>query len=787
MPAIDQILVDYKANMDPLQAQLTQAEAAFRKTDQAATQSANKISGAFQKTGGIVENLNAHLRSLEQRRDKAMNPAIIQTFNKRIDETRAKIQALTGQVDKSGQSMVMTFRNIAASVGIAFGAQQVISFGKELINVALGAEEVKTAFAALNQPELLTSLRDAVSGTVDDVTLMSQALKAANLEIPINELATAFEFAERRAGALGLSTEQMIESIVQGIGSKSTRAFTAMGISSLRVQDALKGMNAETAEAGDIARAMGEIFREELGKMGPAIDSNSDKVERLQAQWKNLKVEMGTGLVSVLLGARDAFNDLRDGISGVADDLLGNFGQSILNIADPFNIFHRSVEDSTESLLENAKAGKLTAAEVSNLEIEIAELNEKLLSPAADIFGKSIKEQVKNLEAIRDAARSAKTAVEEISIPQVDVFADPKDKIKSIKSITDEIERLEKIRIITQSKTVDNQVKQQLTALRNELAIRTGEQTEAMKKEAAEVEKNRQEYEKWLEVQKEITKERERQELILDPKESIIPVTNALDEMTQGVNDLLSGLKTLAEEGGLDATLIENRIAITDIISSIDQLEGELSILSSVGDAFGSLYQVLSKDSADFANFQKALALFQIAIDSAQAVSAAVRVAVTSSTNPLQAAVQIAATIALVLANIAKAKQLIEGAQVPAFAEGDINIKGPGTKKSDSIPARLSRGESVITADGTTLDPDLLRAMNKGESEFLKHIQVNYVWPYMEQVIKAHSKAESKSGMTFNDRNILKRLDTGNKLQVKTTQALINALNKKEDRRKNWN
>lgn len=48
-------------------------------------------------------------------------------------------------------------------------------------------------------------------------------------------------------------------------------------------------------------------------------------------------------------------------------------------------------------------------------------------------------------------------------------------------------------------------------------------------------------------------------------------------------------------------------------------------------------------------------------------------------------------------------------------AKGKIGIAGPGTETSDSIPAMLSRGESVITAEGTRKNRAILEAINNGE------------------------------------------------------------------------
>lgn len=56
----------------------------------------------------------------------------------------------------------------------------------------------------------------------------------------------------------------------------------------------------------------------------------------------------------------------------------------------------------------------------------------------------------------------------------------------------------------------------------------------------------------------------------------------------------------------------------------------------------------------------------------------------------------------------------IAGAITGAYAEGVENLDGPGTATSDSIVARLSKGESVTTAKATSENPGLATAMNKG-------------------------------------------------------------------------
>lgn len=76
--------------------------------------------------------------------------------------------------------------------------------------------------------------------------------------------------------------------------------------------------------------------------------------------------------------------------------------------------------------------------------------------------------------------------------------------------------------------------------------------------------------------------------------------------------------------------------------------------------------------------------------------------------------------------------QLVIAESIVKFlADGEENLKGPGTTRSDSIPAMLSKGESVTNAKGTAETPGLVTAINKkgikGAHEwFEKHILPKY-------------------------------------------------------------
>lgn len=97
---------------------------------------------------------------------------------------------------------------------------------------------------------------------------------------------------------------------------------------------------------------------------------------------------------------------------------------------------------------------------------------------------------------------------------------------------------------------------------------------------------------------------------------------------------------------------------------------------------------------------QKKLAAVQIAINNALSASEAIKVVLESaSTDPtggLLTAVRVASILALIGSTVIGINSAF--ASVPAFKDGTDYVQGPGTETSDSITARLSKGERVVNA-----------------------------------------------------------------------------------------
>jgi chromosome segregation ATPase len=129
-----------------------------------------------------------------------------------------------------------------------------------------------------------------------------------------------------------------------------------------------------------------------------------------------------------------------------------------------------------------------------------------------------------------------------------------------------------------------------------------------------------------------------------------------------------------------------------------------------VAGGFSAMFDALGGEGERYAEFSKALAIFEVTLQQAQAIAGAVANAAKYSI-PWLLPVQIASSIAAVVAAIAQATQATDSAQTPKYASGGL-VTGPGTGTSDSIPAMLSNGEAVMTAQAVNDWGAMLSAMN---------------------------------------------------------------------------
>lgn len=162
-----------------------------------------------------------------------------------------------------------------------------------------------------------------------------------------------------------------------------------------------------------------------------------------------------------------------------------------------------------------------------------------------------------------------------------------------------------------------------------------------------------------------------------------------------------------ARQLAADQEYLNAKQAVIDKEVEMQQNKGEsLSVLA------GNLSDLLEQaagDNENMAQLAKILAIAEVSIAQGVAIAKAVETATRSSATWIDMLAAIGTVVAFVTTVMGKAMKSVKSAK---FAQGG-KVEGPGSGTSDSIPAMLSNGESVMTAAATSMFAPLLSAFNQ--------------------------------------------------------------------------
>ena len=182
-------------------------------------------------------------------------------------------------------------------------------------------------------------------------------------------------------------------------------------------------------------------------------------------------------------------------------------------------------------------------------------------------------------------------------------------------------------------------------------------------------------------------------------KELAKPLIERNNLILQNAESLKEGLKKINAE-----VLKDDRAVAWEQIKIQEEKAKAMSVVT------GSLIELVDavgESSRGAAIASKVIALAQIAIDTGVAISKAV--ATSSAKGFWGFLAEVGPFIAAIVSNMASAIKTVKSAK---FATGG-DVSGPGTATSDSIPAMLSDGESVMTAKATSMFAPILSAFNQ--------------------------------------------------------------------------
>ena len=799
------ININYKFNtveIDKANAVLNRANQSTNTLQAAGQKAGQQISQSFSSAGKSIESMNIQLARLKTQIQVSSDP-------KRVADLSNQYKVLKTQIDASNKSAFETPKALKATQqatqslaqqfgGLYTAAKLFVAAGivKEVFDITLSmatlkgnVEGVERAFdrAFPNQLNLLKQLRVSTHGAVTDFELMQKTLQATNLGVEVSKLPILFEFAAARAQQTGESVDYLVDSIVRGIGRKSVLVLDNLGLSATRLKEQFNGAAIASQSVGDVTAAVARIAQEELDKMGGFVENSKTQVDQLKVSFEQLritlakKIESGglltfitnslKGLEQLVKGNKQLFieearnlasQDAARLIESKAFQELGNNQQKKLDfIQDEINTRVELIgraNDNINSLKEERKEIQNT----NPYDKRIDAINRNILAEDANKFVLAstilvLKEYFKELEKVN-------------SIEQTEPSGIISRKKKEIEALQDAIEKTNKISDLGAGGklTVALEIAQaELSDLQKAFhdfngkpfVIEVDNATKATGFLAKEMDSATARMEESINKLADLKPPK--------PTPSTFGYTptfwdelgeefkeNWKDILSKGVDiqaDLLSGFAEI-ELDNYKQRLI-----------SLRNFYDEQQLLA--GDNERAKKELRLREERETNALQRKIFEKEKQTRRAQAlIDGAAGIVKAFATYAFPAAIVISALLAAQTAS----QIAIINRQRSGFAHGVIDLKGPGTGTSDSIPANLSKGESVMTAWETKHAGDVLKEVRakKLDNKILKDLKQGRA-PEQRQ--------------EFNDKNIIRAIEKNRPPDVIQQSGIVYEVRKKND------
>lgn len=704
------------------------------------------------------------------------------------------VDTQTKQVAKNTSQMQGVINKAGAAMVAAFATSTIIAFGKKILEVSANFQRMEAVLTntlgskGAAQAAMTEIVEFATKTPFQVQELTDSFVKLANQGF----IPTQDEM--RKLGDLAASQGKSFDMLTEAIIDAQTGEFERLkefGIRASKEGDkvtfSFKGVETQTKFTADAMRdyilSLGDV-EGVSGGMAAISETLGGKFSNMEdavmALHKSLGDELNPVMMDLISGVIEVIDNL-DVLAGPLQEVGSLFGELFTSIAEltgelfSVNAEGVGVKEVMEGLAVSTRVaqipiktlvGVLTlladtwrlmineakkAANFLGAEFEIDELltTDRIVEDAKRIVetfdvvkeeGYDFQKQIDdfNKKAELDGARKKKKDEADARNREKDRQKDIKDAEKQAAIMLKMQFQIQEQRIALMDEGLGKELAKRQLAFVKEQEQLKGNKTAmllAEKKYWQDVEKIRQENElKEIETTREVGKavvaEREKQ-----VEGEFALIQEGFKKIEEKRVEEKDNLTKLIEEGLVQVRRNEeekrSEVALT--------AEGRVQVEEASFAAINSLGEIFIKDQERLAQFQKTMALFQLGLDTARAISAGIAA---SAGVPFPGnLIAIVTTVATVLANIAQAKSLLSTATPPAFKEGVIDLQGPGTETSDSIPARLSRRESVMTAGETKAWKDELMAIRTGRFE--DFIFDKYVLPALREDRKQRDTASN--------------------------------------------
>ena len=510
-----------------------------------------------------------------------------------------------------------------------------------------------------------------------------------------------------------------------------TDAFRQMGINvgglTTAIGTASTGMKGLSAATGGSTKAM-KIFRLAListgigaivvafGALVAAILSTQagmDKLNKILIPIGNvlqrifgLVQDLGSGLLAIISGdVTGGLDKLKESVTGIGDKLKDAWteGERLAQIVIDIDNARIKLAQNEGRITREMAEQRLILEDVNKSDIERKAAGDKFLKLQDELL--TYKKNIANLELEQaeikakqnDTDRQAQLELAELSEKKNLLEAEALNKSKEVKNKINSIDKKandERIKEIEFRAELEQGILDNINNQINALIAANKKLIKDSLSDLDEPDIDEDEVDEGLAI---IEKEEARAAILEEFRQQRLSAEQKELEKYKSLKD-----QQLITDEEYESKKAETEKKYSEINKQIKQQEinGKLSMASN---ALGQLSEIAGKET----KVGKAAAVAQATINTYLAASSAFA----SAGNPILGAILAAIAVAAGLLQVQKIVSV--KTDVPKFARGVIGLNGSGSETSDSIDAKLSRGESVMTAKATRAYAPMLADMER--------------------------------------------------------------------------
>ncbi|AEL24358.1 tape measure protein [Cyclobacterium marinum] len=678
-------------------------------------------------------------------RKAGMSEKEIDDMNKSIENSGKKSNEASKKAKGGLDDLNKTAKSVGAAMLAAFSVQAVIALGNQVVNVTAKFQKMEAMLRvalgsqsdATRAMEMISDFAGKTPFQVEELTqsfvkLTNQGFKPTRDQLrQMGDLAASMgkDFDQLTEAILDAQTgefERLKEFGIRASSEGDRVRFTFKGVTTevQKTDEAMRGYILSLGDAAGISGAMAEVS----ATVGGQLSNLSDN-------WTMLMKEIGDGTGGVISYAIGELNTLvttlrnfgafAEGLNpfksvqdwsfetkkALLDLGMTNSGKLISDLLEPIDkIDFTKLEEGSTAYMEFLRIFEQEGEDIKEVqglwetyvEVRKNDYYSTLADAGRAYFEAEGKARRAQVEADEEARKQAEEA---LAVQRAKVQAE-QDRINGlglIAKLEHDITEAQKERSQAGSVAEVSRIDARIEKLQKELAL--------VNMLANGIDTGNRDPFEGLEESTTATFEKVN-EAAKNGLDKFVDQYKEANEKAKKSDEDLARHKEEVMKGGISTALtVASGIADINYFASqerIAQLEAEKEASLALAGDDVQQREVLEKqynekiraEKVKQAKFDKAASLFEIGLNAAIGISKAIAASPVTFGLPFSAFV---AAQAAVQAAVVLAKPL------PKYKDGVFDLDGPGTSTSDSITARLSKGESVVHAKGTEKFKDILK------------------------------------------------------------------------------